>query len=50
LNAINEVGKEYGLNVISEQDQANDSVVELVGRSAPIGVSQLNTMPLDLRI
>jgi len=25
-------------------------VVELVGRSAPIGVSQLNTMPLDLRI
>jgi len=26
------------------------AVVELVGRSAPIGVSQLNTMPMDLRI
>jgi len=26
------------------------TVVELVGRSAPIGVSQLNIMPLDLRI
>jgi len=38
------------LHVYTLQSFSIIIVVDLVGRSAPIGVSQLNTMPLDLKV